>query len=219
MCLLGEDQISGRGGEKQLLRGTDGPGDSFRTADRVGKSSFLIFLPGGRASALVVVLENTVIPSSSLGLRNPPRPLLVASPASTGSSDSDGGLFCCPSNVAAQQPAWKALLSQQGDRAAFRRHLDSISVSGLPFPHPTPGCQAARCGQGALSPALSSPQMQSDFFLPKPRKLRGLQHLRKPLVVQVSTPPTCAPLEAWPVRWPGCSEAQAGVFLGLRFTM
>lgn len=30
-------------------------------------------------------------------------------------------------------------------------------------------------------------QMQSDFFLPKPRKLRN-RHLRKPLVVQVRSP-------------------------------
>ncbi|XP_052519263.1 protein cramped-like isoform X2 [Budorcas taxicolor] len=91
------------------------------------------------------------VPCSS-GLRNPPRPLLVASPASTGSSDSDGGLFAVPTTLPPNSRHGKLFFPNKETELTFRQHLSSIS-------------------------------MQSDFFLPKPRKLRN-RHLRKPLVVQ-----------------------------------
>lgn len=186
-------RISGRGGEKQLLRGRTYRRFLSRIADRVVKNSFLIFFP---VDALLhwwwCSGSIAVIPSSSLGLRNPPRPLLVASPASTGSSDSDGGLFAVPTTLPPNSRHGKLFFPNKETELTFRQHLSSISVSGLPLPHPTPGCQAAQVRTGRTQPSTVSPQMQSDFFLPKPRKLRN-RHLRKPLVVQVSTPPTCAP--------------------------
>nr|XP_005886924.1 PREDICTED: protein cramped-like [Bos mutus] len=91
------------------------------------------------------------VPCSS-GLRNPPRPLLVASPTSTGSSDSDGGLFAVPTTLPPNSRHGKLFFPNKETELTFRQHLSSIS-------------------------------MQSDFFLPKPRKLRN-RHLRKPLVVQ-----------------------------------
>ncbi|KAB0349516.1 hypothetical protein FD754_014373 [Muntiacus muntjak] len=99
--------------------------------------------------------SKTFSPSSvpcSSGLRNPPRPLLVASPASTGSSDSDGGLFAVPTTLPPNSRHGKLFFPNKETELTFRQHLSSIS-------------------------------MQSDFFLPKPRKLRN-RHLRKPLVVQ-----------------------------------
>ncbi|XP_039102820.1 protein cramped-like isoform X2 [Hyaena hyaena] len=88
----------------------------------------------------------------SSGLRNPPRPLLVAGPSSTGSSDSDGGLFAVPTTLPPNSRHGKLYSPSKETELTFRQHLNSIS-------------------------------MQSDFFLPKPRKLRN-RHLRKPLVVQ-----------------------------------
>ncbi|XP_021107061.1 protein cramped-like isoform X4 [Heterocephalus glaber] len=90
--------------------------------------------------------------SCSPGLRNPPRPLLVAGPSSTGSSDSDGGLFAVPTTLPPNSRHGKLFSPSKEAELTFRQHLNSIS-------------------------------MQSDFFLPKPRKLRN-RHLRKPLVVQ-----------------------------------
>ncbi|XP_069859925.1 protein cramped-like isoform X3 [Dipodomys merriami] len=88
----------------------------------------------------------------SPGLRNPPRPLLVAGPSSTGSSDSDGGLFAVPTTLPPNSRHGKLFSPSKEAELTFRQHLDSIS-------------------------------MQSDFFSPKPKKLRK-RHLRKPLVVQ-----------------------------------
>lgn len=88
----------------------------------------------------------------SSGLRNPPRPLLVAGASSTGSSDSDGGLFAVPTTLPPHSRHGKLFSPSKEAELNFRQHLNSIS-------------------------------MQSDFFLPKPRKLRK-RHLRKPLVVQ-----------------------------------
>ncbi|XP_032702014.1 protein cramped-like isoform X1 [Lontra canadensis] len=88
----------------------------------------------------------------SSGLRNPPRPLLVAGPSSTGSGDSDGGLFAVPTTLPPNSRHGKLHSPSKEAELTFRPHLNSIS-------------------------------MQSDFFLPKPRKLRN-RHLRKPLVVQ-----------------------------------
>uniref|UniRef100_A0A8C6QZ75 Protein cramped-like n=1 Tax=Nannospalax galili TaxID=1026970 RepID=A0A8C6QZ75_NANGA len=88
----------------------------------------------------------------SSGLRNPPRPLLVAGPPNTGSSDSDGGLFAVPTTLPPNSRHGKLFSPSKEAELTFRQHLDSIS-------------------------------MQSDFFSPKPKKLRK-RHLRKPLVVQ-----------------------------------
>ncbi|XP_076793284.1 protein cramped-like isoform X9 [Arvicanthis niloticus] len=88
----------------------------------------------------------------SPGLRNPPRPLLVAGPSSTGSSDSDGGLFAVPTTLPPNSRHGKLFSPSKEAELTFRQHLDSISI-------------------------------QSDFFSPKPKKLRK-RHLRKPLVVQ-----------------------------------
>uniref|UniRef100_A0A2K6EII1 Protein cramped-like n=1 Tax=Propithecus coquereli TaxID=379532 RepID=A0A2K6EII1_PROCO len=99
--------------------------------------------------------SKTFPPSSapcSSGLRNPPRPLLVAGSSSTGSSDSDGGLFAVPTTLPPNSRHGKLFSPSKEAELTFRQHLNSIS-------------------------------MQSDFFLPKPRKLRN-RHLRKPLVVQ-----------------------------------
>ncbi|XP_008068498.1 protein cramped-like [Carlito syrichta] len=90
-------------------------------------------------------------PCSSV-LRNPPRPLLVAGPSSTGGSDSDGGLFAVPTTLPPNSRHGKLFSPSKEAELTFRQHLNSVS-------------------------------MQSDFFLPKPRKLRN-RHLRKPLVVQ-----------------------------------
>lgn len=92
------------------------------------------------------------LPSPFLGLRNPPRPLLVAGPSSTGSSDSDGGLFAVPTTLPPNSRHGKLFSPNKETELTFLQHLNSIS-------------------------------MQSDFFLPKPRKLQN-RHLRKPLVVQ-----------------------------------
>ncbi|KAI5228864.1 protein cramped-like isoform X2 [Manis pentadactyla] len=86
------------------------------------------------------------------GLGNPSKPLLVAGPSSTGSSDSDGGLFAVPTTLPPNSRLGKLFSPSKDTELTFRQHLNSIS-------------------------------MQSDFFLPKPRKLRN-RHLRKPLVVQ-----------------------------------
>nr|XP_006246113.1 protein cramped-like isoform X3 [Rattus norvegicus] len=100
--------------------------------------------------------SNKSFPSGSApcspGLRNPPRPLLVAGPSSTGSSDSDGGLFAVPTTLPPNSRHGKLFSPSKEAELTFRQHLDSISI-------------------------------QSDFFSPKPKKLRK-RHLRKPLVVQ-----------------------------------
>uniref|UniRef100_A0A8C3UX61 Protein cramped-like n=1 Tax=Catharus ustulatus TaxID=91951 RepID=A0A8C3UX61_CATUS len=85
-------------------------------------------------------------------LRNLPRPLLVASPSSSGSTEADSGLFAVPTTLPPNSRHGKLFLPSKEAELTFRQHLDTIS-------------------------------MQSDFFLPKPRKLRN-RHLRKPLVVQ-----------------------------------
>ncbi|XP_006873918.1 PREDICTED: protein cramped-like [Chrysochloris asiatica] len=86
------------------------------------------------------------------GMRNPPRPLLVAGASGTGSSDADGGLFAVPTTLPPNSRHGKLFSPSKDAELTFRQHLNSVS-------------------------------MPSDFFLPKPRKLRN-RHLRKPLVVQ-----------------------------------
>ncbi|XP_027521598.1 protein cramped-like isoform X4 [Corapipo altera] len=90
--------------------------------------------------------------SSSSGLKSLPRPLLVAGPSSSGSTEADSGLFAVPTTLPPNSRHGKLFLPSKEAELTFRQHLDTIS-------------------------------MQSDFFLPKPRKLRN-RHLRKPLVVQ-----------------------------------
>ncbi|NXK97185.1 CRML protein, partial [Formicarius rufipectus] len=90
--------------------------------------------------------------SSSSGLRNLPRPLLVAGASSCGSAEADSGLFAVPTTLPPNSRHGKLFLPAKDAELTFRQHLDTIT-------------------------------MQSDFFLPKPRKLRN-RHLRKPLVVQ-----------------------------------
>lgn len=63
------------------------------------------------------------------GLRNPPRPLLVAGPSSTGSSDSDGGLFAVPTTLPPNSRHGKLFSPSKEAELTFRQHLDSISVS------------------------------------------------------------------------------------------
>lgn len=65
-----------------------------------------------------------------LGLRNPPRPLLVAGPSSTGSSDSDGGLFAVPTTLPPNSRHGKLYSPSKDTELTFRQHLNSISVSG-----------------------------------------------------------------------------------------
>ncbi|KAJ7305777.1 hypothetical protein JRQ81_010143 [Phrynocephalus forsythii] len=86
--------------------------------------------------------------STSSGLRNSSRPLLVPGPSGSGSVDADGGLFAVPTTLPPNSRHGKLFLQSKETELSFRQRLDTIS-------------------------------MQSDFFLPKPRKLR-----RKPLVVQ-----------------------------------
>ncbi|XP_029076002.1 protein cramped-like isoform X4 [Monodon monoceros] len=126
----------------------------------------------------------TFSPSStpcSSGLRNPPRPLLVAGPSSAGSGDSDGGLFAVPTTLPPNSRHGKLFSPNKETELTFRQHLNSISVCGA---HASLLLACPMCVEKTLSGSvLSSSQMQSDFFLPKPRKLRN-RHLRKPLVVQ-----------------------------------
>lgn len=132
------------------------------------------------------VVEFT-LPSPCLGLRNPPRPLLVAGPSSTGSSDSDGGLFAVPTTLPPNSRHGKLFSPSKETELTFRQHLNSISVSAgttLPLLAGSNPVFVRKHSQGSGAVFL---QMQSDFFLPKPRKLRN-RHLRKPLVVQVRSP-------------------------------
>ncbi|KGL77382.1 Protein cramped-like [Tinamus guttatus] len=111
--------------------------------------------PGCARSQAALRSNKTFSPSaasSSSGLRNLPRPLLVAGPSSSGGADADGGLFAVPTTLPPNSRHGKLFLPSKEAELTFRQHLDTIS-------------------------------MQSDFFLPKPRKLRN-RHLRKPLVVQ-----------------------------------
>ncbi|XP_064151403.1 protein cramped-like isoform X1 [Loxodonta africana] len=115
------------------------------------------------------------------GLRNPPRPLLVAGPSSMGSSDTDGGLFAVPTTLPPNSRHGKLFSPSKEAELTFRQHLNSVSVSAGPC-----ALRAGLlCRWESPSGAVPLPlQMQSDFFLPKPRKLRNRHH-RKPLVVQV----------------------------------
>lgn len=69
------------------------------------------------------------LPSPFLGLRNPPRPLLVAGPSSTGSSDSDGGLFAVPTTLPPNSRHGKLFSPNKETELTFLQHLNSISVS------------------------------------------------------------------------------------------
>lgn len=71
-------------------------------------------------------------PFSFPGLRNPPRPLLVAGSSSTGSSDSDGGLFAVPTTLPPNSRHGKLFSPSKEAELTFRQHLNSISVSAGP---------------------------------------------------------------------------------------
>uniref|UniRef100_A0A8C0HNJ9 Protein cramped-like n=1 Tax=Buteo japonicus TaxID=224669 RepID=A0A8C0HNJ9_9AVES len=109
--------------------------------------------PGCARNQSALRNNKTFSPDSPCPLqKNLPRPLLVAGPSSSGSTDTDGGLFAVPTTLPPNSRHGKLFLPSKEAELTFRQHLDTIS-------------------------------MQSDFFLPKPRKLRN-RHLRKPLVVQ-----------------------------------
>lgn len=135
-------------------------------------------------------------PSPFLGLRNPPRPLLVAGPSSTGSSDSDGGLFAVPTTLPPNSRHGKLFSPSKETELTFLQHLNSISVSMRAAPLSLLADRVC-CDSAHRDWALFSSQMQSDFFLPKPRKLQN-RHLRKPLVVQVRNPSQVCMASHWP---------------------
>lgn len=143
------------------------------------------FLPSRTPFTLEMLLAECSYVYSLLGLRNPPRPLLVAGPSSTGSSDSDGGLFAVPTTLPPNSRHGKLFSPNKETELTFLQHLNSISVSARIAP---PACLPTHLVENTLRDRmLFSSQMQSDFFLPKPRKLQN-RHLRKPLVVQVRNP-------------------------------
>lgn len=107
----------------------------------------------------------------------------MAGPSSTGSGDSDGGLFAVPTTLPPNSRHGKLYSPSKETELTFRQHLNSISVSGGRATLLAGGLLLGACSH----PGAVSSQMQSDFFLPKPRKLRN-RHLRKPLVVQVRAP-------------------------------
>lgn len=155
------------------------------------------------------------LPSPSLGLRNPPRPLLVASPTSTGSSDSDGGLFAVPTTLPPNSRHGKLFFPNKETELTFRQHLSSISVSG-PAPHPRlpgrPSADRAHSAQHCLPADAVGllPAKAQEAAEPAPAEAAGGpgQHPAH----------RHASLRAGRSRRPGCSE-HARVLLGLRFTM
>lgn len=70
-----------------------------------------------------------IFPYPFLGLRNPPRPLLVAGSSNTGSSDSDGGLFAVPTTLPPNSRHGKLFSPNKETELTFLQHLNSISVS------------------------------------------------------------------------------------------
>lgn len=73
-------------------------------------------------------------PSPLSGLRNPPRPILVAGSSSTGSSDSDGGLFAVPTTLPPNSRHGKLFSPNKETELTFLQHLNSISVSAGTVP-------------------------------------------------------------------------------------
>ncbi|XP_071427215.1 protein cramped-like isoform X2 [Pithys albifrons albifrons] len=117
-----------------------------------GKALALGARSPGCARSQAALRSSSSSKAFSAGLRNLPRPLLVAGASSSGSPEADSGLFAVPTTLPPNSRHGKLFLPSKEAELTFRQHLDTIS-------------------------------MQSDFFLPKPRKLRN-RHLRKPLVVQ-----------------------------------
>lgn len=195
MCLLGEDQNFRERRRKAASERTDGYTGDFSHGQQIG-SSRTPFRPSSRWTRLCTggAAPGALLPSPFSVSRSekPSKAPLGGQSHQHGQQRLRRWPFCCSNNVATQQPAWKALLSQQGDRADIPAAPELYQRKWACPPPPTPGCQAAQARTGRTQPSTVSPQMQSDFFLPKPRKLRN-RHLRKPLVVQVSTPPTCTP--------------------------
>ncbi|KAH0631859.1 hypothetical protein JD844_019742 [Phrynosoma platyrhinos] len=127
-------------------------------------------------------------------LRNSSRPLLVADPSSSGSADTDRSLFAVPTTLPPNSRHGKLFLQSKEAELSFRQRLDTISRMSPKYATGaqildflvslSSCCPSLRLGI-TLEPyhITSNGLMQSDFFLPKPRKLRS-RHLRKPLVVQ-----------------------------------
>lgn len=91
-----------------------------------------------------------------LGLRNLPRPLLVAGPSNSGSTDADGGLFAVPTTLPPNSRHGKLFLPSKEAELTFRQHLDTISVSevtGREVAH----CTHAVTGHSGLSESMSFP--------------------------------------------------------------
>lgn len=126
-----ETRISGRKMEKQVLWVYE-KGNTFLENGTGCQEFFLVFFPvelhsHWRCCWVRVVLFT--FPSPFLGLRNPPRPLLVAGSSSTGSSDSDGGLFAVPTTLPPNSRHGKLFSPNKETELTFLQHLNSISVS------------------------------------------------------------------------------------------
>lgn len=89
------------------------------------------------------------------GLRNPPRPLLVAASSSAGSGDSDGGLFAVPTTLPPNSRHGKLFSPSKEAELTFRQHLDSISVS-----------TGAQGGAAVVCFVVRVPVLGLMFFLP-----------------------------------------------------
>ncbi|XP_051636097.1 protein cramped-like isoform X6 [Manacus candei] len=76
--------------------------------------------------------------SSSSGLRSLPRPLLVAGPSSSGSTEADSGLFAVPTTLPPNSRHGKLFLPSKEAELTFRQHLDTISRTLLPRPSGNP---------------------------------------------------------------------------------
>lgn len=64
-------------------------------------------------------------------MRNLPRPLLVANPSSSGSTEADSGLFAVPTTLPPNSRHGKLFLPSKEAELTFRQHLDTISVSEM----------------------------------------------------------------------------------------
>lgn len=148
--------------------------------------------------------------SPPLGLGNPSKPLLVAGPSSTGSSDSDGGLFAVPTTLPPNSRLGKLFSPSKDTELTFRQHLNSISVSAGPAA-PRPGPHAR--GEGLL-------RLRAPLFLPD---AVGLLPAKAPEVAEPAPaeaaggPGQEPPASAVQPLWLGCL-GPTGLLLCLRFS-
>lgn len=150
---------------------------------------------------------------SPLGLGNPSKPLLVAGPSSTGSSDSDGGLFAVPTTLPPNSRLGKLFSPSKDTELTFRQHLNSISVSaGSAAPHPGPHVRGE--GREGL------PWLRASLFLPD---AVGLLPAKAPEVAEPAPaeaaggPGQELPASAVQPLWLGCL-GPTGLLLCLRFS-